>query len=129
MPWENRKHRRVLTKAPVLIFSELTLVKGQIVNLSTGGCAIVAAQALEKGQRLSLVLQVPERETSIDIQLALVRWSTLGLFGVEFICVNTAHQENLQRYLNMIDRSPSLGTLVNREGSAEEAQPQLGRTD
>ena len=126
---ENRKHRRVLTEVPLLIFGELTLMKGRIVNLSTGGCAIVSAQAPEKGQRLSLVLPVPGRETSIDIQLAIVRWSTLGLFGVEFICVNTAHQENLQHYLSMIDRSPSLGTLVDREGTAEETQPQLGRTD
>lgn len=126
---ENRKQRRVLTEAPVLIFGELTLMKGQIVNLSTGGCAIVAVQAPEKGQRLSLVLSVPGREISIDIQLAIVRWSTLGLCGVEFICVNTAHQENLQHYLSMIDRSPSRGTLVDREGAAEETQPQLGRTD
>lgn len=126
---ENRKHRRVVTEAPVLIFGEFTLTKGQIVNLSTGGCAIVAAQPPEKGQRLSLVLPVPGRETSIDIQLAIVRWSTLGLFGVEFICVNTAHQDNLQHYLSMIDRSPSLGTLVDREGAAEETKPQLGRTD
>ena len=125
---ENRKHRRVLTEAPVLIFDELTLMEGQIVNLSTGGCAIVAAQAPEKGQRLSLVLPVPGRETSIDIQLAIVRWSSLGLFGVEFMCINTAHQETLQHYLHMIDRAPSLATLVDREGSAEETQPQLGRT-
>ena len=125
---ENRKHRRVLTEAPVLIFGELTLMKGQIVNLSTGGCAIVAAQAPEKGQRLSLVLPVPGQEKSIDIQLAIVRWSTLGLFGVEFMCINTAHQENLQHYLHMVDRAPSLASLVDQEGAAEETQPQLGRT-
>jgi PilZ domain-containing protein len=128
MPWENRKHRRVSTEEPVLIFGELTLMKSQIVNLSTGGCAIVAAQTPEKGQRLSLVLPVPGQETSIDIQLAIVRWLTLGLFGVEFICVNTAHQENLQHYLHMIDRSPSLGIRVDRERAEEETQPQRGRT-
>ena len=130
MPWENRKHKRVvMTEAPVLIFGEQTLVTGHIVNLNIGGCAIVAAQAPKKGQRLSLVLPVPGRETSIEIQFAIVRWSTLGLFGVEFMCVNSANHENLQHYLHMIDRSPSLGILVDRVGRAKETQLQLGRAD
>jgi len=120
MSWEHRAHRRVLTDVPVLIFDELTLVKGHMVNLSNGGCAIATAQAPEKGQGLYLVLQVPERDTAIEIQLAIVRWSALGLFGVEFNCVNTAHQENLQHYLHMIELCPSLGTWVGPEGSTEE---------
>jgi hypothetical protein len=123
MSWEHREQKRVLTVVPVLIFGELTHAKGHTVNLSTNGCVIAAAYAPEKGEHLHLLVQVPERETSIKIQLAVVKWSALGLFGVEFIRVNSPHQTGLQHYSYMIDLCPSLGTLVHPKGSAEEAQP------
>ena len=123
MSWEHRKHRRVLTVVPVLIFGELFHAKGDIVNLSRDGCVIAVAQAPEKGQHLHLLVEVPKRNVSIEIRLAIVRWSALGLFGVEFIRINTSHQTGLQHYLSMMDPCPSLGQLVHPEGSAEETQP------
>jgi hypothetical protein len=111
-----------LTVAPVLIFGELTHAKGHTVNLSKDGCVIAAAYAPEKGQHLHILIQDPKLDTSIKIQLAIVRWSALGLFGVEFIRVNTPHQKGLQHYSYMVDLCPSLGKLVHAEGSAEETQ-------
>jgi PilZ domain-containing protein len=123
MSWEHRAHRRVLTVVPVLIFSELFHAKGEIVNLSRDGCVIAVAQAPEKGQHLHLRVQVPERDTSIEIQLAVVRWNALGLFGVEFIRINAAHQTSLLHYLSMMNPYPALGKLAHPESSAEEIQP------
>lgn len=124
MFWANREHRRVLIVVPVLIFGELFHAKGYTANLSTGGCVIAAAHAPEKGQHLHLLLQVPKPGTPINIQLAIVRWSTLGLFGVEFIRLSTTHQKGLQHYLYMIDLCPSsLGARVYPEGATEEPQP------
>ena len=123
MSWEHRAHRRVLTVVPVLIFGELFHAKGDIVNLSSDGCVIAVAQAPEKGQHLHLLVQIPKRDTSIEIQLAIVRWNALGLFGVEFIRINAPHQSSLEHYLSMMDPCPSLGKLVHPEGSAEETQP------
>jgi hypothetical protein len=112
-----------LTVVPVLIFGELFHAKGDIVNLSTTGCVIAVAQAPEKEQHLHLLVQVPNRDMSIEIQLAVVRWKALGLFGVEFIHVNALHQTSLEHYLSILDPCPSLGKLVHPEGAAEEAQP------
>ena len=123
MSWEHRAHRRVLTVVPVLIFGELFHAKGDIVNLSTTGCVIAVAQAPEKGQHLHLLVQVPHRDMSIEVQLAVVRWNALGLFGVEFARITPSHQTNLEHYISTIDTCPSLGKLVHPEGSAEEAQP------
>jgi hypothetical protein len=123
MSWEHRAHRRVLTVVPVLIFGELFHAKGDIVNLSTTGCVIAVAQAPEKEQHLHLLVQVPNRDMSIEIQLAVVRWNALGLFGVEFIHVNALHQTSLEHYLSILDPCPSLGKLVHPEGAAEVAQP------
>jgi len=123
MSWEHRAHRRVLTVVPVLIFGELFHAKGDIVNLSTTGCVIAVAQAPEKEQHLHLLVQVPNRDMSIEIQLAVVRWNALGLFGVEFIHVNALHQTSLEHYLSILDPCPSLGKLVHPEGAADEAQP------
>jgi hypothetical protein len=107
----------------VLIFGDLFHTKGEIVNLSRNGCVIAVAQAPEKGQQLHLLVQIPKRDTAIEIQLAIVKWSALGLFGVEFVRVNTPHQTSLQHYLSMMDPCPSLGKLAHTEDSAEEAQP------
>ena len=124
MSWEHRAHRRVLTVVPVLIFGELFHAKGDIVNLSRDGCVIAVAQAPEKGQHLHLLVQVTNRDMSIEIQLAVVRWNALGLFGVEFIHVNALHQTSLELYLSMMDTYPAPGKLAHTEDSAEEAQPQ-----
>ena len=124
MSWERRKHKRISTVVPVLISGELFHAKGHTADLSKGGCVIASAHAPEKGQHLHLLLQVPKLDTSINIQLAVVRWSSFGLFGVEFIRISTRHQEKLHHYLYMLDLSPSLGTLVHSEGSAEETQSQ-----
>ena len=123
MSWERRKHKRIATVVPVLISGELSHAKGHTADLSKGGCVIAAAYAPEKGQYLHLLLQVPKPNTQIKIQLAVVRWSALGVFGVEFIRISTEHQKNLEHYLHMIDLCPSLGTLVHPEGSIEETQP------
>ncbi len=123
MSWEHRAHRRVLTVVPVLIFGELFHTKGEIVNLSRNGCVIAVAQAPEKGQQLHLLVQIPKRDTAIEIQVAIVKWNALGLFGVEFIRVNAPHQTSLQHYLSMMDPSPSLGKLAHQDGSVEVAQP------
>ncbi|NWF73700.1 MAG: PilZ domain-containing protein [Nitrospirae bacterium] len=124
MSWEHRAHRRVLTVVPVLIFGELFHAKGDIVNLSRDGCVIAVAQAPEKGQHLHLLIQMPKRDTSIEIQLAIVRWNALGLFGVEFVRVNALHQTSLELYLSMMDACPSLGKLVHLEDTSEKGQPQ-----
>jgi len=124
MSWEHRAHRRVLTVVPVLIFGELFHAKGDIVNLSTTGCVIAVAQAPEKEQHLHLLVQVPNRDMSIEIQLAVVRWNALGLFGVEFVRVNAPHRTSLELYLSMMNDYPSLGKLVHPEATSEETQPQ-----
>ena len=123
MSWEHRAYRRVLTVVPVLIFGELFHAKGDIVNLSTTGCVSAVAQAPEKEQHLHLLVQVPNRDLSIEIQLAIVRWNALGLFGVEFMRINTLHQTSLEQYLSILDPCPSRSKLVHPEGSAGEAQP------
>ena len=124
MSWEHRAQRRVLTVVPVLIFGELFHAKGDIVNLSRKGCVIAVAQAPEKGQHLHLLIQVPKRDTPIEIQLATVRWNALGLVGVEFVRVNAPHQTSLELYLSVMDAYPSLGEVVHPEDSCEKPQPQ-----
>ena len=123
MSWEHREQKRVLTVVPVRIFGELVHANGHVVNLSQDGCVITTAHAPEKGQHLYLLVQVPKLDTSIEIQLAIIRWSTLGLFGVEFVRISHTHQKSLQHYLSMMDPCHSLDKLVHLQGSAEEIQP------
>ena len=123
MSWEHREQKRVLTVVPVRIFGELVHANGHVVNLSQDGCVITTAHVPEKGQHLYLLVQVPKFDTSIEIQLAIVRWRALGLFGVEFVRISPTHQTGLQHYLSMMDSRPTHGKLVHLQGSAEEIQP------
>ncbi len=123
MSWEHREQKRVLTVVPVRIFGELVHANGHVVDLSTDGCVIATAQVPEKGHHLYLLVQAPKLDTSIEIQLAIVRWRALGLFGAEFIRISTTHQKGLQHYLSMMDSCPSLSKLVHPESSTEETRP------
>ncbi len=105
---------------PTQIFGDLFHTKGHTINLSAGGCAFAGALVPEKGQHVHLQLQVPKPGTPINIQLAVVTWSILGLCGLEFIRLSAADQNNLQHYLYMIDLCPALGTGAQPKGLAEE---------
>lgn len=111
MSWEElRQQRRVTTVVPVQAVGDLFHANGYTVNLSASGCAIAGSQVPKKGQHVSLWLQAPKPHTPIKIQLAVVRWSVLEMYGVEFIHLSAAGQKSLQSYLHRIDLGPSQGT-------------------
>lgn len=108
MSWEEqRKQRRVVTEVPVQTVGDLFNASGYTVNLSTSGCSIAGAQVPEKGQHVYLWLKPPKPYTPIMIELAVVRWSVSGLYGVEFIRLPAAGQTRLQLYLRITDLGPS----------------------
>ena len=112
MSWEEqRQQRRVVTVVPVQTVGDLFNARGSTVNLSTSGCAIAGAQVPERGQHVSLWLQAPKPYTPIKIELAVVKWSVSGMYGIEFIRFNPAGRTRLLNYLHIIDLSPSLGHI------------------
>lgn len=120
MSWERRKHQRLATVVPVQIAGELFHAHGHTADLSAGGCVIAAAHTPEPGQHLHLLLHLPTSPAPLNIHLAVVRWRALGVFGVEFIRLSPAHQQDLQHYLYLLELAPALGQPV---GAAEAPSP------
>lgn len=73
--------------------------QGTIIDLSPGGCAIRKTAHVQRGDALRLLIFTSPNQSPIEIDLALVRWSTLVQFGVEFMALSPFNTQRLQQYL------------------------------
>ncbi len=94
-----RKHSRFQVQIPIW-FAELPTVGDGIVrNLSTGGCAVTSAQTAQRGAYPSLRLSLPDQEEPVKVDLAVVRWSGGGAFGVEFLRMGDEAWERIHHFV------------------------------
>ncbi len=83
---------------------------GTLINLSLGGCSIKSTTRVEKGAFLDLSLHMPGTDQTVRIEVAGVRWTQLGAFGVEFYTMKMGKEEQtkLGRLLQEIESQTSL---------------------
>lgn len=79
--------------------------EGTVYNLSTGGCKAESDVAVNTGAYLRVRLHLPDQESSITIDVAAVRWAMGRDFGVEFISLPPGDQEQLRRFLKILETS------------------------
>lgn len=70
--------------------------KAGLRNLSDSGCALHSTAGLEIGDRLALVLELPQPVLITD---ARVVWIDGALYGIEFVRVSPLEQTRLRRFL------------------------------
>ncbi len=105
---ENRNLNRVRVQFPVGIVGDLLDRKGQLINLSPGGCRIKGDQSLKDTAYLRLLLYAPNDPTPIKIELAIIRWVSGDEFGIQFIRVHSDHQKRLRQLLKFLEMQPGL---------------------
>ncbi len=107
---ERRKFPRVDVKFKVsLAFTEgQTEGTGTLINLSMGGCSIETPTRVEKGAFLDLTLQTPVGDQTVRIEVARVRWTRFGAFGVEFYVIGKEDQDKLALLLQKVEAQMSL---------------------
>ncbi len=78
---------------------------GTLINISMGGCAIKSTTRVEKGAFLELSLHMPGTDQTVRIEVAVVSWTQLGAFGVEFytMVMGKEEQTKLGRLLQEIE--------------------------
>lgn len=96
----NRSKPRVDVSFPVQFLGDTTMGRGQLVNLSGPGCAIISKTPLAIGSYLSLQIKVPKRTEPLTIALALVRWARGNQFGLEFIRYGAGGKIQLNKLLD-----------------------------
>jgi hypothetical protein len=89
-------------------FSSVNRVDGEgtVVDLSLRGCGIASQTAIHPGTTLTLRIHVPEPETALTVQQAVVRWCRDGRIGLEFVSLPPDEWARLQRIVKALTRHP-----------------------
>ena len=102
---EQRKFQRFSDNSLVTFSNEAIQGEGRIDNLSLGGAAILSDVVIPRGEYLRVKLTFPTQAAAIEVELAPVRWVKEGSFGVEFIRIAPASQQQLKQYLVTLEGS------------------------
>ena len=76
-------------------------------DLSRNGCRIETTFQATAGMKVNLLLCLPEGETLILIEQAVVRWCRPQEIGVEFRSVSTLYRERLDRAIQKLESTAS----------------------
>jgi len=79
--------------------------QGVVSNLSLGGCHVQSSCLVRPDTYLTLALTLPDLVQPLKINVAVVRWTRPGVFGLEFRYVEQPVQERLARYLSKLSLS------------------------
>ena len=99
---ELRKHPRVPVRRPIVFSGVRILAEGKTVNLSKEGCAVKSKEAVPKGLYLKVWIFLSGKDSPLEVELAPVRWSNRGQFGLEFIRMSGEAQARLHRVLEAL---------------------------
>ena len=95
----SRRHPRHAVELPVRFTGDHD-GEGLLTNLSFGGCRIERTDRLmEQSAVLTLDFYPSLQESPVNIDAAVVRWSSGSACGVEFLGIGPEAQHQLARYI------------------------------
>ena len=107
---DRRKHPRMAVQLHATLRKyEVVVGDGEVVDLSTEGCALRTKVTVGQGDYLEVHLTLPDHEapTPLTVELAAVRWVHQPKCGLEFILMTPENQDRLRRYIKTLqDRVP-----------------------
>ena len=105
---EKRKHIRfdAVNPSEISIFNDNIVARegrGKTINISQGGTLIETPFPIEKGQKLSLIINLGDEVVYISGQVAHSREEAPGTHrtGVEFFSIDETGQSILQKYITI----------------------------
>ena len=104
---EQRKQPRFPVHWPMAFSGAYTAGGGTVTNLSMRGCAVESHTRVPTGTRLELCALFPKDHRPVVPDLAVVRWSSGGKFGLEFLRIRPEEQARLRRVVSTLDSGPS----------------------
>lgn len=78
------------------------------LDLSRNGCRVESPFQATEGMKVNLLLSLPEGETPILIEDAVVRWCGTREIGIEFQSVSPLYEGRLDRTVQRLETSASL---------------------
>ena len=80
---------------------------GVVRNLSVAGCCVESHTTVDRKAYLTVRLHAALDQDPIKVAVAVVRWSRVGEFGLEFILMETHDQECLGEFLKTLPPLPA----------------------
>lgn len=96
---EQRRERRVQVHYPISFEGNQGIGNGKLFNLSLGGCAIESGVNVQVGTTVTLRVYVPTHKEPIQVSRAGITWAAGQDFGVEFMDLDPAERERLQKLI------------------------------
>ena len=108
-----RQFPRFAVQCPIAFSGDHITGKGTVMNLSKNGWKVVSNQRVPDGACLALRVSLPfgsypimtRYYSRLEVDLAVVRWSTGGEFGLEFISMETGEWKRIRQFLKTLEPS------------------------
>lgn len=99
--------------------------EGTVLDLSMEGCCVRSGTPLLKGTYVELFVNLLGQIPPLPVELAVIRWSTGPLSGLEFIRIADGHHARLHHYVQ--DLEQALMAMVPATSTGSRDQP--GRSE
>ena len=98
----SRFDRRVVVTGQASVISLLTedSEDGTLIDLSRHGARLRINHLFQRGQKLTLVLNLPGDDPPVEVRLAAVKWVKENTVGVEFLKVENDDRVSLDVFLS-----------------------------
>jgi len=80
--------------------------EGNVVDLSIRGCRVASLTDVQPGASLDVLIETEDHEPPLRIQQAIVRWSRVKEFGLEFVTMAPEEWARLQHVVKRIEMEP-----------------------
>src|SRR5205807_10273576 len=115
-----RKHLRYHVELQCSFAGDRYAGKGTVLDLSMEGCRVRSDTPFFKGVYVELFIMLLGQIQPLPVELAVIRWSTGIVSGLEFIRIVDGHQARLRHYVQDLEQmlmalGPTTSTEVGHE--------------
>jgi PilZ domain len=90
---DSRREARKVVGLRTVVADKLGRARGEVTNISAGGCGLRLTKRLKRGQYIKLMVYPNDRTAAVHIDLAKVKWVDAEWAGVEFLGVSPQNHE------------------------------------
>lgn len=98
-----RYARRYPLQCPITFTGEHLVGEGTVLNVSLGGWKVASDQAVQPGSSLALRIALPDHQMPMKIEVAAVRWTVGGEFGLECLAIRPDEQTRLSGLITSLE--------------------------
>ncbi len=112
---DKRRHLRYAVEYPGSFLGNGINSQGMILNLSASGCRGSSEGVIRRDALLRVLIDVPRLLAPIQVDRAIIRWSSGNEFGLEFVGLSFDDQQRLQGVLLAIKAAQLSGPVSKRQ--------------